>query len=159
MARVIPADQSGLRLDQRGRWFHREEPFAHPGIIDFFHRAIRKDEQGRFYLHNAHGEQEERVYFEVEDTAYFVERLAFDPEREILQASLNTGGESEVAVESLQEDERGVMYCEVLDGDRARITEEALTQLSEHAGMDDGGVYLPLRAGKLYVAGPAARDA
>lgn len=159
MARVVSAEESALRLDERGRWFHRGEPFENQKIISFFHRAIRKDAQGCAYLYNAHGDQEEHVYFEVEDTPYFVEHVQYDPDKEILTATLNTGAQSEVAVRSLEEDRRGVMYCRVLEGDRARFTEHALTELSAHAEMDEQGVYLPLRSGKLYVAGRDVRGA
>ena len=88
----ISKEESALRLSAIGDWFHRGEPFENIKIIEYFHRAIRRDSNGRYYLHNQYEGKEEHVYFEVEDVAYFVRRFGRD-EQGAYQVTLNTGAE------------------------------------------------------------------
>ena len=151
MARIVSKQESEIRLKEDGRWIHQGELFSNRKIIGFFHRAIRKDEQGEFYLHNVYDGKEEHVYFEVEDTAYFIETLEFDQQARAFLVTLNTGDTGLVDVKGLQTDERGVMYCRVLDDDRARLTPDAMQQLADLSRMDDGGVYVDLTGEKVYI--------
>lgn len=151
MARIVSREESEIRLKENGKWIHQGEPFRNRKIIEFFHRAIRKDTQGEFYLENVYEGEEEHVYFEVEDTAYFVTTLGFDQQALAFKVTLNTGDQGLVDVRGLWSDDRGVMYCRVLDNDRARLTENALQQLADLSGMDAGGVYLDLTGEKIYI--------
>ena len=121
-------------------------------ISEYFHRSIKKDDSGRYYLSNEMGSLREMVYFQVEDTAYFVRHLALDPKHQKLLASLNTGVVVEVDAESLTQDQRGVMYCEILDHDRARLTTNALHDLSEFVSEDDEGIFLEIGGRKILVS-------
>jgi hypothetical protein len=151
LVRIVSKAASDIRLREDGKWFHQGEPFTNRKIIDFFHRAIRKDGEGKYYLHNVYDGQEEHVYFEVEDTAYFVETLEFDQKARGFKVTLNTGDDGFVDIRGFQSDERGVMYCRVLDGDRARLSENALHQLADLSGMDQGGVFIELTGEKIYI--------
>jgi len=151
LARIVPKEESEIRLKEDGRWIHQGEFFSNRKIIDFFHRAIRKDGQGRYYLHNVYDGKEEHVYFEVEDTAYFVETLELDRQARAFLVTLNTGDSGLVDVRELETDERGVMYCRVLDDDRARLTPNAMQQLADLSQMDDGGIYIDLTGEKVYI--------
>jgi len=151
LVRIVSKEESKIRLKQDGRWIHQGEPFSNRKIIEFFHRAIRKDEQGRFYLHNVYEGKEEHVYFEVEDTAYFVETLEFDKPAGAFRVMLNTGDDGFVDVRGFETDERGVMYCRVHDGDRARLAPSAMQQLADLSQMDAGGVYVDLTGEKVYI--------
>ncbi len=137
MARVVSKEESELKLSERGLWFHRGEPFENEKIIQFFHRAIRKDGNGRYFLYNRIDDKEENVYFEVEDTAYFVVDIAFDETDKAFVIGLNTGVRGTLDLHSLNEDKRGVMYCQVLDDDRARLSPWVLMEISKHAEMKD----------------------
>jgi hypothetical protein len=151
LVRIVSRQESQIRLKADGKWIHQGEPFRNPKIIDFFHRAIRKDDRGEYYLHNVYAGQEEHVYFEVEDTAYFVTGIEFDQRAQAFEVALNTGDRGLVDVRGLWTDDRGVVYCRVLDDDRARLTEEALHRLADLSEMDDGGVYLDLTGEKIYI--------
>lgn len=147
--KIVPAEESGIVLDERGRWFHQGQPVENAKIGEFFHRSIKKDDQGRYYLYNEMDSLREMVYFEAEDTAYFVKHLALDDERHRLLASLNTGIAVEIDARTLEQDERGVMYCRVLDDDRARLTTNALHDLSDLVHEDDHGIFLQLGEQKI----------
>jgi hypothetical protein len=151
LVRIVSKEESEIRLKEDGKWIHQGEAFSNPKIIDFFHRAIRKDEKGEYYLHNVYDGKQENVYFEVEDTAYFVEKLEFDEGAKAFKVTLNTGDDGVVDVRGLRTDERGVMYCRVLDDDRARLTNNAMHQLADLSGMDAGGVYVDLTGEKVYI--------
>jgi hypothetical protein len=153
LTRIVSKEESEIRLKEDGRWVHQGELFSNRKIIEFFHRAIRKDGQGRYYLHNVYEGKEEHVYFEVEDTAYFIEALEFDEKAQALLVTLNTGDNGLVDLRGLQTDERGVIYCRVLDDDRARLTPNAMQQLADLSRMDDGGVYVDLTGEKVYIGG------
>jgi len=148
---IITKEQSEIVLSATGEWFHRGEPFENIKIIEYFHRAIRRDQNGRYYLHNRYEGKEEHVYIEVEDVAYFVRRFGANATGHY-QVTLNTGDEQELDLNTLEEDSRGVMYCRVLDNDRARFSDVALQQLADLAGMDDNGIYLELNGKKVYVS-------
>ncbi len=152
MARIVPVEESELLLSERGHWFHRKEPFENEKVIQFFHRAIRKDSEGRYFLYNSFEDKEENVYFEVEDTAYFVVDIAFDEESKVFVIVLNTGEDQILDLHSLSEDDRGVMYCKVIDDDRARFSPWALMELSKHAEMDDDTVSIDKTGEKIVIS-------
>lgn len=151
MGRIISKEESEIVLSENGEWFHQGEPFENPKIIAFFHRAIRKDENGAYYLYNAYRDKEEKVYFDVKDTAYFIKDVIFDEEKKVFRARINTEAEVELDLKLLEEDKRGVMYCRILDNDRARFTKYALMELSKYAVMEDDKVYIELDGEKIPI--------
>ena len=152
MPRITSKEESQIRLSETGKWFHQGQPFENSKIIEFFHRAIRKDNQGEYFLFNRVGKKTEHVYFEVADTAYFVTSLGSKPEDNLLEGKLNIGQRVSIDIESLVEDDRGVMYCQVFTGDRARFTKRTLEELADMSEMDQAGVFLTIQGKKHYVS-------
>jgi hypothetical protein len=150
--RITSKEESQIRLSETGKWFHQGQPFENGKIIEFFHRAIRKDDQGEYFLYNRVGNKTEHVYFEVADTAYFVMDIGSKPETNLLEGILNSGQQVSIAIESLVEDERGAMYCQVLSNDRARITQPALEKLADMSEMDKAGVFIKILGQKHYLS-------
>ena len=150
--RSISKEESGLRLSERGEWFYHNEPFLNPNIIQYFHQAIRRDQDGRYYLFSRVGELEEHIYFEAEDTAFFVEHLDFDEKNKSFSIRLNNGRGEILNIKTLHEDGRGVMYCRVMDNDRARLSHNALMTLSEHAKTQDECIYIDVTGEKVVVS-------
>ena len=68
---IISKEEAVFRMDKNGAWHNQHGKFEHPRIIRYFNSAIKKDENG-YYVHQATGECEEKVYFPYEDTAVFV---------------------------------------------------------------------------------------
>jgi len=152
MPRITSKEESQIRLSETGKWFHQGQPFENGKIIEFFHRAIRKDDQGEYFLFNRVGNKTEHVYFEVTDTAYFVMNLGPKPENNCLEGILNNGQKVSIAIESLVEDDRGAMYCQVFTGDRARFTQAALEKLADMSAMDQDGVFIVIQGKKHYIS-------
>jgi hypothetical protein len=155
LARIVSQEDSGLVLTAEGRWQHQGQPATHPGVTQFFHRQIRKDDRGAFYLHNTMGAGdggpllEEQVYFAVEDTAYFVMGLIHQPAETGFALRLNTGQQVPLDLESLTQDAGGHVYCRVLDDDEARFGRHAMTQLEPF--LEAQGDDILLRAGPRQV--------
>lgn len=68
---VIPKEKAVFRLDKNGIWHNEHGKFEHPKIIAYFHKSIRKDDQG-YHVFQVRDQCEEKVYFPYEDTALFV---------------------------------------------------------------------------------------
>lgn len=68
---VIPKEKAVFRLDKNGIWQNEHGKFEHPKIIAYFHKSIRKDDQG-YHVFQVRDQCEEKVYFPYEDTALFV---------------------------------------------------------------------------------------
>ncbi len=137
---VIPKEKALFRMDARGRWHNAHGPFRKKSIIDHFNRSIRKDAAG-FFVTQINGERIEKVYFPVEDTAFFAtDIIAGDPIRLIL----NTGEEIPLIPEALfiQNDN---LYM-ARGADRIRFSERSLLHLADRMEGDDG-VYT-LQVGK-----------
>ncbi len=149
--RIVSAEESRIKLSERGQWFHEGEAFENEKIIEFFHRAIRKDEEGRYYLHNALDGSQEQVYFEVEDTAYFVMHLTLDTGAGRLRGVLSTGAVVDIDAHTLEQDPSGVMYCRVLENDLARLTLSAMHDLADKAQENDRGIYLELAGERIHI--------
>ena len=147
MARTIPKEESKIKLGKNSKWYHLDELVENQKISDFFHKAIKKDDHGEFYLHNKYQGKEEHVYFEVEDTAYFV--VDIDDK---FNVKLNTGIEEKLDFDTLKENKLGVMYCSIFDNDKARFTEKALEKLADYSKMDDKGVSVKVDEEKFYIS-------
>ncbi len=68
---TIPKENAVFWLDKNGVWHNEHGKFEHPKIIAYFHKSIRKDEQG-YHVFQIRDDCEEKVYFPYEDTALFV---------------------------------------------------------------------------------------
>jgi hypothetical protein len=68
---IIPKEKAVFWLDKNGVWHNEHGKFEHPKIIAYFHKSIRKDDQG-YHVFQIRDGYEEKVYFAYEDTALFV---------------------------------------------------------------------------------------
>lgn len=84
---AIPAEEATFWLDRWGRWCNKHGRFEHRKIIDYFHAAIGRDEEG-YYVSQVNGDVIEKVYFRYEDTALFVFDVLLEEEKALV---LNTG--------------------------------------------------------------------
>jgi len=132
---IIPPERAAFRLDAHGRWHNQGGPFRKKKIIDYFNRAISRDDRG-YYVGQQNGEVEERVYFPYEDTALFVVHLTVDPPC----LDLNTGRKIDLIPEDLFV--RGDNLYVRLGDETAKFAERALLQLSRHLDEDAGQLTL-----------------
>jgi hypothetical protein len=136
--------ESTIRRDARGRWFHDGEPIDQPAIERAFDRWIDVAEDGRYILKNSVN----WVYVEIEGAPIFVNAVQLEPERAIL--ILSDDSEEDLAIDTLRQDEAGVLYCDVRAGKlTAMFTRKAQLMLEPAVGQDAHGVYLEIGGVKV----------
>lgn len=150
---IVSKEESRLRLSADGQWFYEDDAFSNAKIIDFFHQSIRKDDAGRFFLYSRYKGEEEWVYFEAEDTAYFVWDISLDEEQGSFVLFLNTGAEEVLDASTLQEDSQGVLRCRLSRGDRARFTIPSLRRLAEFVEEEGDRIFLKSQGKRIVISG------
>lgn len=120
-------EDSGLRLDRQGRWWHDGEPVEHPNIIEAFNRGLRVMEDGRYQLHFG----DDWCFVDVEGCAFTV--VAVDEgEGGRLSVRLSDRTAEWLDVETLALDDEGVLTVAVKGRRaRARCSRAAQLQLGE----------------------------
>jgi len=136
---VIPREEAVFRLDRQGYWRNAGGRFKKKKIIDHFHRAIDRDENGYFLLQDKGGVWE-KVYFPYEDTALFV----FDvqahnagDQTETIRLTLNTGRQMDLAPDQLYI-HRDNLYM-MLGDERVKLAERAMIKIAKRLKEDDQG--------------------
>ena len=140
--RLHTREESGIRLDSQGRWWHDGEPVEHPRIIEAFNRGISPDENGRFRLQLGN----DWCYVDVEDAAYRV--LAIDPASDDrLSIRLSDRTAEILDPDTLRLDADGALSCTVKLGKaKAKFSREAHFALGSHFEEQEGALSLKVGA-------------
>jgi len=139
MVLKVPKDISQIVLSKEGTWFQKGGEVTHERIIDYYIKRIRYDEDTKeYYLQQIHGNKEQHVYFEVEETAYFVESVDFKVSHITLHLNDRT---SEILDQKKLVIIDDVCYSLVKEDDLARFHRSAHQELLEKID-DTTGKYL-----------------
>ena len=143
--RIIPKEKAVFRLDKHGNWLSDDEKFTNQRIIRYFHSCIKKDPDG-FYLEQEHSHHIEKVYFPVEDTAFFVTHII---EKDGLILDTNTGQHIPLDPQDLfiQNDDLYLQRGE----DRIKFTEKALFSLSAYLEEADDQFFIKIDGKKRLI--------
>ena len=141
-------EQSGLRLDREGRFWHRGDLLEHARTIAALHRGLHRAEDGRWAVRIG----PEWAYVEVEDTGRFIRRI--ERRGRGLRAQLATGEWVEVDPATLASGADDALYVRTPDGDRARLTRTAKDRVAVRCAGVRGSVALDdtYTAGRLVDA-------
>jgi hypothetical protein len=138
--REIPEADAVFWMDADGRWCNAHGRFENPKISAYFHSCIGWDDAGYFVAQEQDGVFE-KVYFRVEDTAFFVFRV--EAATPLFQLTLNTGEILFLDPSTLfVENDR--LYVDD-GGRRIRFTERAAMAMGPH--LHDAGGRLVFRCG------------
>lgn len=134
-------EDSGLRIDKRGRWLHDDVPIEHPNIIEAFNRGLRVQSDGRVQLHFGN----DWCFVVVDDCAFTV--VAIDEaEGERLSVRLSDRTAELLEFAALELDDEGVLTVKVKGGlARARFSRDAQFALAER--FEPAGQTLGVRVG------------
>jgi hypothetical protein len=136
-------EDSGLRIDRRGRWWHDDEPVEHPNIIEAFNRGLRVMDDGRYQLHFGG----DWCFVDVEHCAFTVVTVD-EAEGERLSVRLSDRTAEWLELSTLTQDDEGVVVAKVKEGRAlARFSREAQFQFAERLEEADG--HLAVRVGKV----------
>ncbi|MFP4532996.1 MAG: MFS transporter permease [Desulfobacterales bacterium] len=139
---IIPKEDAVFWLDSRGYWRNAGGRFRKKKIVDHFHAAISRDQNGYFLYQQKDEGIYEKVYFPYEDTALFVFDVIFetsDPAPEITLV-LNTGRKLSLNPRQLYTQSDGLYLKE--GEETIKFTERALMKLSN---------ILDEKAGQFYI--------
>jgi hypothetical protein len=127
-------EDSGIRIDRQGRWWHDDGLVEHPNIIEAFNQGLRVMDDGRYQLHFGG----DWCFVTVADCAFTV--VAVDEsEGERLSVRLSDRTAEWLDLDTLALDDEGVLVAKVKGGKaRARFSREAQFQLAERFEEVDG---------------------
>jgi uncharacterized protein len=131
-------EQSGLRLDREGRFWHRGDLLEHARTIAALHRGLHRAEDGRWAVRIG----PEWGYVDVEDAGRFVRRIV--PGADGLSCQLATGEWVDVDPATLAAGSDDALYVRLCDGERARLTRAAQLSLADHLHEGEGSFFLEL---------------
>jgi hypothetical protein len=130
-------EQSGLRLDKEGRFWHRGGLVEHARTLAALHQGIHRAPDGRWATRIG----KDWAYLEVEDAALWIRRI--EASSSALRAQLATGEWVEVDSATLAAGADDALYARVR-GERVRLTRDAQLSLSDHLRQDGAGFLLQL---------------
>src|SRR5437773_7504350 len=130
-------EQSGLRLDKEGRFWHRGGLVEHARTLAVLHQGIHRAPDGRWATRIG----KDWAYIEVEDAALWIRRI--EPSGGGLRAQLASGAWVDVDPATLAAGADDALYARV-GGERARLTRAAQLSLSDHLREDGQGFLLQL---------------
>ncbi len=141
-------EDSGIKLDRRGRWWHDGEPIEHPKIIEAFNTGLAPTDDGRFKLTFGN----DWCFVQVEDAAYQV--TALDPTEDgQLSVRLSDRTAERLEPATLALDDEGALVCRVKAGRaRARFSRDAQFQLGTLLVLEEGAPFL--RVGQRLIPLP-----
>jgi uncharacterized protein len=135
-------EDSGIRLDSQGRWWHDGELIEHPRIIEAFNRGISPAEDGKFRLQFG----DDWCFVEVEGAAYRVLAIDFAPE-DRLSIRLSDRTAEFLDLSSLRLGLDGVLTCRVKGGSAtAKFSREAQFALGSLLEDVQGNLVLKINA-------------
>lgn len=144
-------EDSGLRVDREGRWWHDDELVEHPKIIEAFNVGLSPTDDGRYILRFGN----DWAYVQVEDAAYQVTGVDLLPDGRV-QLRLTDRTTEVLKPDTLCLDD-DVLHCRVKEGKAwARFSRDAQFQLGEATGERDGALVL-VEGGRAHPIPPRTR--
>jgi uncharacterized protein len=127
-------EDSGIRLDAEGRFWHDGEPIENPNVGRAFHRGLVRAPDGRFMVRFGW----DFAYVQVDDAPYQVLGISLTPDRITLRLDDET--EEPLDPAEVTVSDQGVLYARIKDGGcEARFSRAAQGQiaplLNEREGM------------------------
>src|SRR5260221_1860037 len=136
-------EESGLRLDREGRFWHRGEPIEHARTLAVLHQGIHRAPDGRWATRIGR----EWGYLEVEDAALWIRRI------EDGRAQLASGEWVVLEPATFALGAGDALYARVR-GERARLTRTAQLSLADRLREEPTGFSLEI-GGRRH---PIGRD-
>jgi hypothetical protein len=130
-------EQSGLRLDKEGRFWHRGGLVEHARTLAVLHQGIHRAADGRWATRIG----KDWAYLDVEDAALWIRRIEAADGR--LRAQLASGEWVDLDPATLASGADDALYARVR-GERVRLTRPAQLSLSDHLREDGDGFLLQL---------------
>jgi len=135
-------EDSGLELDEDGRWFHDGVAVEHPRVAEAFHRGLERAPDGRYLLRFGG----DWCYVRVKGAPLQVLAAAVDGPAGRVALTLSNGAVEPLDPRTLRLWE-GILYCAASSGLVARFSRAA--QVALGACVEEGAQGFSLRLGSL----------
>lgn len=120
-------EDSGLRIDRHGQWWHDDEKIEHPNIIEAFNRGLRVMDDGKYQLHFGN----DWCFVQVEQAGFTIVAVD-DADGDRLSVRLSDRTAEFLDLSTLEQDDEGVLTAKVKEGKAlARFSRDAQFQLAE----------------------------
>ncbi len=140
--RLHTREDSGIRLDRHGTWWHDDERVEHPKIIEAFNRGLEPTDDGRFKLTFGW----DWCFVQVEGAAYRVLAIHGSHGEDDVLLTLSDRTQTPLDPATLHTDEEGVLQCRVKEGRAlARFTRDAQFELGSRLEAEGEGWVLRVR--------------
>jgi uncharacterized protein len=151
VARWHTREDSGLRLDAQGRWWHDDELIEHPKIIEAFNVGLKPTGDGRYRLDFG----KDWCFVAVENAAYQV--LTLDVGEGHVMLHLSNRQSAPLEPETLYLGADDVLYCRVFNRQAVvRFSRDAQFALGQLCHEQDGKMVLTL-GGRSWPIGSTPR--
>jgi len=144
-------------IDKDGIWYYRGAEMKRREIVNYFYENLKKDEAGR-YLIELPGEDGDRCYVDVEDTAFVVRAVhgrGIHPDNGTgISLHLSDDSVEELDPSTLRVGRDNVLYCSVKKGIfSARFSRASYYHLAQNIEYDDGknSYYIRLSGQRFYI--------
>jgi hypothetical protein len=141
-AEIEKLRQSGIRLDEEGRFWHEGAEVQHAGLRAALWRWLDRNPDGRWVLRL---DERRFVYLEVDGAPHFARSLRWEGDRAFLL--LADGSEEELDYPTLRARAGGGATCHVKGRFPARLSTAAWGTLSQRLTERDGKIVLDARGG------------
>ena len=136
-------EDSGIRLDREGNWWHDDVPVEHPRVIEAFNQGLSPTDDGRFILRVGN----DWCFVTVEDAAYRV--LSVDDVKGTPWLRLSDRSAEPLDGATVELDADGVLRCQVKSNRAAaRFSRDAQFQLGPWLEEEEGRFLLALPTGR-----------
>ncbi len=133
-------EDSGLVLDEEGRWFHDGALVEHAGVARAFHRGIERAPDGRYLVRVG----PDWCFVEVRGAPLQIVCAAVDREAGTAELTFSNGLVEPLRPETVRAND-GILYCTASTGLQARFSRSA--QVALGALVEEGPQGLVLRLG------------
>jgi hypothetical protein len=145
-------ENSGIRLDREGHFWHRGVLIEHAGVAAAFHRWLGRDERGRYVLRT----DRDWCVVEVEDAPIVVRSVDLEPDGGAVTLHLSDGTLEPLRPGGLEQSAENVLYCQLERGWPARFSRTAYYQLAERLETDASGAPALRVSGALHPVNTAS---
>ncbi|HEY0841051.1 MAG TPA: DUF1285 domain-containing protein [Vulgatibacter sp.] len=127
--------RSGIRLDERGRFWHDGELVKHPAIVRAWSRGLERAADGRYLIRFG----SDWAFVTVDDAPFVVRRVVEGEEG--LEVLLPDDTREPLDPRFLARSPEQVVYCRVKGDHRARLSRQAQLDLMPFLREEGGGFF------------------
>ncbi len=129
-----------------GKWYHKGAEIIRKDIINFFYEHLELDEKGRYII----SWRNEKCIVDVEDTAFFVQRV--DKIEDGFLLYLSDGTQERLDPETIYVGKENILYCKVKRGKfPARFLRPAYYQIADYIEEENGRYFITIDGKRYYL--------